>query len=479
MVLSSLYKDIGRHIPLRYRLPLALCLADTAAIITTAVVAFLLRDLFGGDLTPGTYMPLLPFLLLFPAASFAMGLYQSVPLPPPCELKRLSLAIICAYLAIAIFIFFTRAGEQYSRLAFAFSWACSFVTVPVARVAARRFLNKKRTWACPAVLFGKRDHAEGIAQILYRSPELGLHPAAVGVGAGDILAGDDDSPLPVLDTPGIIRFIDEHPDAYAIVVLNSYESNDREELVDRLSRLFCSVILLPRFGEGAGNIWLSPVEVGGLPGLMVRQNLLDPRRLAVKRALDFLMTLCGSCLALPLMVIIAACIRIESPGPVFFTQRRIGRNGKHFDIVKFRTMHCDAEERLRDCLEASCELREEWMQDQKLRCDPRVTRVGRFLRKTSLDELPQLLNVLRGDMSLVGPRPIVDAEIPRYGEEFSTYTRVRPGITGLWQVSGRNDTGYAERVLRDRYYICNWSVWFDIWILAKTVPVVLNQRGAY
>jgi len=228
-----------------------------------------------------------------------------------------------------------------------------------------------------------------------------------------------------------------------------------------------------------GNIWLSPIEIGGLPGLMVRQNLLDPRRLTVKRTLDLIATTLALPLILPVMAVIALCIRLETPGPALFTQRRIGRDGYHFDILKFRTMYNDADTRLAECLEQSPELDAEWRRDHKLRCDPRVTRVGAFLRKTSLDELPQLWNVLRGDMSLVGPRPIVDSEVQRYDAAFATYTRVRPGITGLWQVSGRNNLSYPERVQRDMYYISNWSVWFDIWIIARTIPVVLHRDGAY
>jgi lipopolysaccharide/colanic/teichoic acid biosynthesis glycosyltransferase len=139
----------------------------------------------------------------------------------------------------------------------------------------------------------------------------------------------------------------------------------------------------------------------------------------------------------------------------------------------------DADAVLTKYLETHPELKEEWLRDQKLRNDPRITRTGRFLRKTSLDELPQLWNVLRGEMSLVGPRPIVEAEIERYGANFALYTRVLPGLTGLWQVSGRNDTTYPERVALDSYYVRNWSVWLDLYILARTVWVVLAGKGAY
>ena len=187
----------------------------------------------------------------------------------------------------------------------------------------------------------------------------------------------------------------------------------------------------------------------------------------------------GGIAIFPILVLIALAIKLGSRGPVFFRQNRIGRGGQTIHILKFRTMVRNAEEVLQTYLQENPDLREEWEADQKLRNDPRITKVGAWLRKTSLDELPQLWNVVWGEMSLVGPRPIVDDEIVKYGSAFISYTRVRPGMTGLWQVSGRNDLSYKQRVHLDRFYICNWSTWLDILILAKTFPVVLQgaKRG--
>jgi Undecaprenyl-phosphate galactose phosphotransferase WbaP len=183
--------------------------------------------------------------------------------------------------------------------------------------------------------------------------------------------------------------------------------------------------------------------------------------------------------ALPLFVLISVAIKLSSPGPIFYGQLRIGRGSRHFRAWKFRTMVAGADRVLRDHLEADPELRQEWEHDHKLKDDPRVTWIGRFLRKTSLDELPQLFNVMVGQMSLVGPRPIVDAEIDKYGETFELYKEVSPGITGLWQVSGRNNTTYQERVDLDSYYVRNWSPWLDLYILMRTIKVVLRREGAY
>jgi len=181
----------------------------------------------------------------------------------------------------------------------------------------------------------------------------------------------------------------------------------------------------------------------------------------------------------PLVALIALAIRLTSKGPAFYSQQRIGKQGQLFRAWKFRTMVENADEVLRRYLEENPALRAEWEENFKLRNDPRVTAVGSFLRKTSLDELPQLWNVLKGEMSLVGPRPIVNAEIVRYGESISLLGRVKPGLSGLWQVSGRSNTTYEDRVRLDMYYIRNWSVWLDIFILAKTCAVVLKRQGAY
>jgi len=182
---------------------------------------------------------------------------------------------------------------------------------------------------------------------------------------------------------------------------------------------------------------------------------------------------------LPLMIAVAIAVRLQDGGPALFKHRRIGFNGAAFRCWKFRTMRVDAEERLAELLSRDPEAREEWQRDQKLKNDPRITPLGHFLRKSSLDELPQLINLLRGEMNLVGPRPIVENEIARYGRRYRHYLAVKPGITGLWQVSGRNQVEYRTRVAMDSLYAVRRSVGLDLWIIINTVPAVLFSRGSY
>lgn len=199
----------------------------------------------------------------------------------------------------------------------------------------------------------------------------------------------------------------------------------------------------------------------------------------LKRFLDIALCIAGLPVIVPLSVVLALMIKLDSSGSALYRQERIGKDGKPFLIYKFRTMSPDADKLLDEHLAKNPDLAKEWEKDHKLKNDPRLTRVGHFLRKWSLDELPQVINILKGDMTLVGPRPIVEAEIPKYGRYFGEYCEVRPGLTGLWQTSGRNDTTYSQRVAYDHYYINHWSLGLDLWILAKTVPVALSGRGAY
>lgn len=213
--------------------------------------------------------------------------------------------------------------------------------------------------------------------------------------------------------------------------------------------------------------------------LHMRNNLAMHRNKIYKRIFDLVCTIGGGVLILPIIAVVALLVAIDNKGNVIFAHRRIGKDGKEFPCYKFQTMIPNAQEKLQEYLASNPEARKEWEESFKLTNDPRVTKLGGFLRKTSLDELPQLWNVIKGDMSLVGPRPIVKKEIERYGQYFREYSMVLPGITGMWQASGRSDTTYDERVAMDTWYVRNWSVWLDILYLAKTVKAVICSKGAY
>jgi exopolysaccharide production protein ExoY len=204
-----------------------------------------------------------------------------------------------------------------------------------------------------------------------------------------------------------------------------------------------------------------------------------PIGLTSKRVIDLILAVSGIVLLAPLLIICFVATVATSPGPALFRHRRVGFKGKYFDCLKFRTMVTDAPERLRELLDSDPVAAAEWAVDRKLRYDPRVTAIGAILRKSSLDELPQLFNVLRGEMSIVGPRPVTDEELVRYSDSINAYLACRPGITGLWQVSGRSTTTYNKRVACDAFYARNWSIALDTRILIVTIPSLLLRDSAY
>lgn len=210
-----------------------------------------------------------------------------------------------------------------------------------------------------------------------------------------------------------------------------------------------------------------------------QNNLLNPVDKMFKSIFDFIMTIILIIIFFPFLIILYILVYVATKGKPIFKHERIGKDGKSFDVYKFRTMHPNAQQILEALLESDDNIQKEWEKEFKLKDDPRITKMGAFLRKTSLDELPQLINVIRGEMSLVGPRPIVCAEIKKYGEYFNYFKAVKPGITGLWQISGRNDVGYDERVQLDTWYVRNWSIEQDLIILMKTIVAVLFRKGSY
>jgi Undecaprenyl-phosphate galactose phosphotransferase WbaP len=450
-----------------------LLLSDCLAVLGSYWLLVLLRHAFT-PLPLDLYLRLSPVLLLAPFLGQALGTCQGIALPPQRELKALSLATTLAFMGLMISMFATKSGEEMSRAAILGAWLLSLIAAPAARALLRRRCCRHPWWGSPLVLLGT-EHVDELRANCEKYPERGLRlvaqvDAAFANGALHPRLTDVARQYPR-------AFVLLLPDAFALH--SSSGAPSLHFLLTELSLHFRGVLLLPAFMADSPFLWLTPRDLGRRVALLVRHNLYDKRRLLLKRMLDLSLVALSACLTLPLSIVIALAVMLDSPGIPIYFQERVGRNGARFRICKFRTMVHNADVLLREALSRDSGLRREWEEDHKLKKDPRVTRVGAVLRKTSLDELPQLWNVLKGDMSLVGPRPIVEEEIEKYGPVFEAYCRVWPGLTGLWQISGRNDNPYGERVRLDQYYVSNWSVWFDIWILAKTVPVVLRARGAY
>lgn len=263
---------------------------------------------------------------------------------------------------------------------------------------------------------------------------------------------------------------------YAVLAMPGVESSKLLQIVERIGGKFTHLLIIPDL-FGFATMGVPAKSLGGILGVEVRQQLLLPGPRLAKRIMDVALTCLGGIFVLPFLLLIAALIKLDSKGPVFYTQKRLGKDGTYFSAYKFRTMHGDGEARLKAILDADPVLKAEYDIYHKLKKDPRVTRIGRVLRKFSLDEFPQLLNVIKGDMSLVGPRPYIERELTEMGGQEKIILRAPPGMTGMWQVSDRNATSFAQRVQIDVYYVRNWSPWLDIHILAKTFGVVIKGSG--
>ena len=467
----------GRRLAARPACALALVAADMAAFGATALVAWLiatsgvLAPMAGGTFPAGSPEALRSamapaFILGGLLAYFLAKGHYSRRLPFWWELQQVLIGSIFALLCSS-FVEFTFKTDVSRVVVF-----CIWVLFPFALVAtryvARRLLSDANLWQIRTVIVGQGAAADRAAEALTSERNLGY--AVIGIISPAAVAG-------LGTAKPWTRLVQQFRADLVVIAPEADETLDRERN-EALVRERVRFAVMPH-AEG--------LPVSGcvqtyffrhdLVMLSYRNNLSQPLARAAKLGLDATGAAVLLLFTLPVLLAVAILVKLDG-GPVFYAHRRIGAGGRRFNCLKFRSMRVDSAAVLERLLTTSPSAAVEWAATQKLRNDPRVTKVGAFLRKTSLDELPQLINVLRLEMSLVGPRPIVDSELPHYGENITYYYETRPGLTGLWQVSGRSDTTYHQRVQLDTWYVKNWTLWHDIAILAKTVPAVLDRKGA-
>ncbi len=421
-----------------------------------------------------TYWPYLPaFLVVFSM----VHLYPGVNLNHAEELKRFFIASLLGHAGIVLSRFIQSNHFDLYSLAFGLSWVVSVPGFSAGRGIARRMFSSASFWGIPVVIFGAGKTGRLVTERLIKNRWLGLKPVVI-LDDESSLAGEYMG-VPILTgTVHGPRLARECGFDTAIVAMPGVNRESLAVIMADYVRSFRRFTLIPDF-FGMTNIWMTVRDLNGILGLYTDQRLLSAANRRIKRILDLFISVFGGLVISPLLLIIALLIAIDSPGPILYGQKRLGKDGKAFTAWKFRSMRRDATRALAELLARDQNARKEWESNFKLRSDPRVTRMGRFLRKTSLDEFPQLINVVRGEMSLIGPRPIVDAEVEKYGHDYRLFSSVKPGMSGLWQVSGRSETDYAERVSLDIYYIQSWSLWLDMYILFRTVAVIFGGRGAY
>jgi exopolysaccharide biosynthesis polyprenyl glycosylphosphotransferase len=370
----------------------------------------------------------------------------------------------------------------------AIGWAVTVGTVFLVRVAVRWRVRRCSWFWENAIVLGPADQAERVVRRILRQRRLGINvmacvepagrPAAVATAEAEADGLRHIGPVPIVpDAPELLELMGEL-DLDRVIIAGPLNSERQRELIAQLADQDVHVDLVPDWGELV-NARLEVRRLAGVPLLSVPSAPIDPACLHVKRAFDAVVSVAALAALAPVLAACAIAIKIDTPGPVFFRQRRVGKDERRFDVLKFRSMYVDAERRKAEVAAMNFHGGGNDRGMFKIRRDPRITRVGRFLRRTSLDELPQLVNVLRGEMSLVGPRPLIESEHAQISGRFRRRSAITPGLTGLWQVNGRSEVPFEEMISLDLLYAATWSLRRDLKLLARTVSAVLRGDGAY
>lgn len=456
----------------------------TAYMTRSFILARLFRQIFITDLTPGIMQNLwyLPILLII----FMMheGLYHK-RLSFWIEAEKIIKACFLAMIFSMSILYLTKIGGQVSRPLIMLTWVASVVIIPLVRYFGKVLLGRVGIWNKPILVVGAGKTGEIVLQALTREHTIGYK--IIG-----FLDDDLEKKGEIIKYNGqVIQVLGSFDDAPQVI--KQYKINDIIVATPGLpsSRL---VLLTNKLQQYVSNVMLVPdlfgIALNGIEAqyffyeqtllLQIKNNLKSALNRGIKRLFDLVIGSIIMALCLPFMIIIGISIKLDSKGSVFFSHKRIGQSGKLFVCYKFRTMHLNGNRLLKKYFKVNPEVKIQWETYAKIKGnDPRVTRVGSVLRSFSLDELPQLINVLKGNMSLVGPRPYLPRENEKIGDWAKDIHITKPGITGLWQVSGRNDIDFQGRMQLDVWYVRNWSLWLDIILLVKTIKVVICRDGAY
>ena len=463
---------------------LSLFIVDILVLIFCIGLGFFIVNLFAiHDINFRSfinYTVFLPFVLLLFAF---MGLYPGIMIPAAEQVKKYTISTFFGFSVIVSFVLVSsltesdpaafmkkNSGSVYIIIAFTLAFVMSMFLLPIFREFAKRKFSKFSWWGVPAVIYCTGNSADEVIKKLNTNKYLGYKPAVIidaSLNDADIKDG-----IPVFPpNDEIIETIHDYNIKQAIIC----------DYHGEISSIMTSYRYTIAVSKSQSSFTCSQQlkDIAGIIGFASTHNLTFKTNLVIKRLLDIGLILFFSPILIPVFLLLIILTKLTSRGPVFYGHKRVGKNGKEFKCWKFRSMCIDADKKLEEILANNPEMRAEWEKDRKFTNDPRVTKFGKFLRKTSLDELPQLINILIGQMSFVGPRPVTEPELEKYGPYKDYVLSVLPGLSGMWQTSGRSDTEYEERISLDSYYIQNWSVWLDLWILIKTVYVVLKGRGAY
>lgn len=415
--------------------------------------------------------------LLWPAMYWREGLYPGYGLTAPQELQKQVYGAVYAGLLIAASVLIVP-DMLLGPVLLIPTVLLSTVLTPLGRSLCKRLLHGLGFWGRQVVILGANSVGRRVAKALLRTPLDGLQPVAFFDDDPERI-GSRVGTLPVLGTlEQADDYARENHIRHTIVALPNISNGALSKLIGYKRRTFERVQFVPELaGLPADDVYTSNLD--GLLALEIRNGLYARTNRLVKRAIDIVGGTVGALLISPLLIALYLWIRTDSPGAAFYWSQRIGRRGETFYCLKFRSMYTDADDRLEEMLKTDTLVREEYSRFHKLENDPRVTRAGAFIRKYSLDELAQLYNVIVGDMSLVGPRPYMTRERSDMGHYAPVILEAKPGMTGYWQVSGRSEVSFEDRLTMESHYVRNWSIWWDVIILIQTLPAVLYRRGAH
>ncbi|MBS1372116.1 MAG: undecaprenyl-phosphate galactose phosphotransferase WbaP [Lentisphaeria bacterium] len=462
---------------------LILMLADIVCFTLVPLVVLWSVDTFMHDIAISweSYRWMWPFIGVFVGCNVFIRLYHGDVAYPGAalgaieELRRIFFSSALTYILLFAYLALSLRVQGVSRSTLILSWLLTFLFLPIFRWWARCLMKRSGIGQINVLIAGAGVTGTMVALELRRDRYFGFN----------VVGFLDDSPAlrktcPVEDIPvvGSLRYARKAARKYNTdYMICCIPITLVTEMLESYSKYFKHVMIIPD-NRVFPISWAYPIYLSGFSGMEIRNQLLLPMPRMAKGLLELVVSLIAFVTLLPVFLILAFLVKVTSRGPIFYRARRLGVNRTTVRVLKFRTMYIDADQRLETLLAEDPEMERQWREKFKLDNDPRVTPLGRFLRKTSLDELPQFWNVLTGEMSVIGPRPIVEAEVKYYGDRYALLSRVKPGITGLWQVSGRSELDYPQRVNLDISYIMNWTIWMDYYIFLKTVKEVILCRGA-
>jgi Undecaprenyl-phosphate galactose phosphotransferase WbaP len=456
---------------------IAMIASDLIAVMISFGTGFFLVNLYDmGAISFRSFVTYWPYLPVFIIVFQMLSLYPGIALAPAEELRHFTVGNAISFGGIIFSRYIEDKEFDAITAAFFIGFVFSTFILLVCRSITRRLLSLTKLGGIPAVVYGSGGLARMLIDKLLEDRTLSYVPAVI---LDDKAEFDEYRDVPVIKNtalgPDLVKKFNLK---MAMIAMPELGADELSVLMTRSVSAFRYNVLVPSF-LNMTNIWMNIRDFNGMLGFASTNNLKLRWNRITKRMLDVFIVVVGGAVILPFLLIVALLVKLTSKGPVLYGHTRIGKNGKPLKVYKFRTMAVNADAIIERMLASDPAIREEWEQSHKLKNDPRITAFGKFLRRTSIDEFPQLINILKGEMSLVGPRPVVEAEKIKYGDSFDLIFSTLPGLTGVWQVSGRSDTDYFDRVSFDMYYLQSWSIWLDLWILYRTIGVVLSRRGAY